>query len=104
MGPGGNPNAHDRYGPALTAQDMQNVALYLSQQPLKEPATAGHENLVEFSQKIWRGGLADRNVPACAACHGATGRAFRASIPACRDSFRRTSKNSLAVPQRRAWQ
>lgn len=87
MGPGGNPTPMTAMAQPLTAQDMQNVALYLSQQPLKEPATAGHENLVELGQKIWRGGLADRNVPACAACHGATGAGIPGQYPRLSGQF-----------------
>ncbi|CFN57505.1 cytochrome C [Bordetella pertussis] len=87
MGPGGNPTPMTAMAQPLTAQDMQNVPLYLSQQPLKEPATAGHENLVELGQKIWRGGLADRNVPACAACHGATGAGIPGQYPRLSGQF-----------------
>ena len=78
----------------LTPADMQNIALYLAQQPLKQPATAGQEKLVDLGQKIWRGGLPERNVPACAACHSANGAGLPGQYPVCRASSRCTSKSS----------
>ncbi|GAB1576963.1 c-type cytochrome [Bordetella petrii] len=80
-GPEGNPTPMTAMAQNLTPQDMQNVALYLTQQPLTEPASAGHEDLVELGRKIWRGGLPDRNVPACAACHSADGAGLPSQYP-----------------------
>jgi len=80
-GPEGNPTPMTAMAQNLTPQDMQNVALYLAQQPLTEPASAGHEDLVELGRKIWRGGLPDRNVPACAACHSADGAGLPSQYP-----------------------
>jgi cytochrome c553 len=37
--------------------------------------------LVERGQQIWRGGVADRGVPACAACHSANGAGIPAQYP-----------------------
>ncbi|HAP25821.1 c-type cytochrome [Achromobacter sp.] len=86
-GPGGNPSPMTVMVQNLTPADMQNIALYLATQPLKEPATAGHENLVELGQKIWRGGLPDRNVPACAACHSANGAGIPGQYPRLSGQF-----------------
>lgn len=93
-GAGGNPTPMTAMAQNLTPADMQNIALYLAQQPLKEPATAGQEKLVDLGQKIWRGGLPDRKVPACASCHSANARAFPASTPGCRASSPCTLKSS----------
>ena len=68
-GAGGNPTPMTAMAQNLTPADMQNIALYLAQQPLKEPATAGQEKLVDLGQKIWRGGLPERNVPALSLIH-----------------------------------
>lgn len=86
-GAGGNPTPMTAMAQPLTPADMQNVALYLATQPLKEPATAGYEKLVEHGQKIWRGGLPDRNVPACAACHSANGAGIPAQYPRLSGQF-----------------
>jgi cytochrome c553 len=61
----------------LSDADMRNVAAYYESQKLK-PSSAKDKELSELGQKIYRGGIADKNVPACAGCHGAAG----AGIPA----------------------
>lgn len=66
---------------ALTDDDIRDIAAYISQQRMNEPATAGHADLVEQGQQIWRGGIAEKNVPACAACHGATGGGMPGQYP-----------------------
>ena len=61
----------------LSDADMRNVAAYYESQKLK-PSTAKSEELAKLGQKIYRGGLVEKNIPACAGCHGAAG----AGIPA----------------------
>ena len=34
-----------------------------------------------MGQKIWRGGIADKGVPACAACHGPNGAGIPVQYP-----------------------
>ena len=71
-GAGGNPTPMTAMAQNLTPADMQNIALYLAQQPLKQPATAGQEKLVDLGQKIWRGGLPERaGLRGMPFCHGA---------------------------------
>ncbi|ARP97057.1 c-type cytochrome [Bordetella genomosp. 13] len=86
-GPGGNPTPMTPLVLSMTPQDMQNVALYLSQQSLKQPATAGQKDLVDLGRKIWRGGLPDRGVPACAACHAANGAGIPSQYPRLSGQF-----------------
>ncbi|MVW80357.1 c-type cytochrome [Bordetella sp. 02P26C-1] len=86
-GPGGNPTPMTPMAQNLTPEDIQNVALYLAQQPLTQPATAGYENLVERGRQIWRGGLPDRNVPACAACHSPNGAGLPGQYPRLSGQF-----------------
>jgi cytochrome c553 len=62
---------------ALTDEDMRNISAYLDRQTLK-PGAARNKDTVELGKKIYRGGIAEKNVPACAACHGPSG----AGIPA----------------------
>jgi cytochrome c553 len=61
----------------LTDDDIRNIAAYVSAQTLK-PAVAKNKDTVELGKKIFRGGIKDKNVPACNGCHGPTG----AGIPA----------------------
>ncbi len=71
------------FASALTEADKQNIAYYLSQQPLN-PDTAGtatNEATMERGQQIWRGGLPDRRVPACAGCHSPNGAGVPGKFP-----------------------
>jgi len=64
----------------LSDDDMKGLATYFSGQSLKLGAakTNGKGSLGE---KIYRGGIAATNVPACAACHGATGSGLPKQFP-----------------------
>jgi cytochrome c553 len=48
------------------------VAAFYAGQALK-PSVARNKDLVQLGQRIYRAGIADKGVPACAACHGPTG-------------------------------
>ena len=57
---------------ALTEQDMHNIAAWLDKQEAK-PGAAKNKATIDLGKKIYRGGIAEKNVPACASCHGANG-------------------------------
>lgn len=57
---------------ALSAQDRRDLAAYYASLPRK-PALAPDAAALPRGARIWRGGIANRDVPACAACHGADG-------------------------------
>ncbi|MCS4532689.1 c-type cytochrome [Neisseria montereyensis] len=57
---------------SLSDQDIRNVAAFYSTQFPKEGETNPREN-PELGTKIYRGGLADKSVPACMSCHGPSG-------------------------------
>jgi len=61
----------------LTEQDMLNVSSYLAKQTIKTGTSKTKEG-IEIGQKIYRGGIIAKHVPACAACHSPNG----AGIPA----------------------
>lgn len=88
-GPDGSDTIMTPFATAMTAEDRANVAYYLAQQPLdmELAATATNEDTMELGQKIWRGGLPDRNVPACAACHGANGSGVPSEFPRLAGQF-----------------
>ncbi|MEW9584598.1 cytochrome c [Paraburkholderia sp. DGU8] len=65
---------------ALSEQDMVNVAAYFAAQTPK-PGYAHDKNTVALGQKIYRGGVADKGVPACAGCHGPTGQGIPSEFP-----------------------
>jgi cbb3-type cytochrome c oxidase subunit III len=65
---------------ALSDQDMVNVAAYFASQTPK-PNFAHDPATVPDGQKIYRGGIAEKNVPACAGCHGPTGMGIPVQYP-----------------------
>ena len=60
------------YSKMLTDEEKRNVAAYLATQKAK-PGAAKNKDTVELGRKIYRGGIADKGVAACASCHGANG-------------------------------
>jgi cytochrome c553 len=64
----------------LSEADMKNVAAYYSSKEAK-PGFAKNKDLVALGEKIYRGGIADRNVPACSACHSPSGAGIPAQYP-----------------------
>ena len=64
----------------LTEQDMKNVAAYVGAQQSK-PGFAKDKELVALGEKIYRGGIQHRSVPACAGCHSPNGAGIPAQYP-----------------------
>ena len=64
----------------LTEQDMQNIAAYLVKQPVSL-GVAQDKETIALGQSIYRGGIASKGVPACAACHSPTGAGIPAQYP-----------------------
>ncbi|TFV99592.1 cytochrome c4 [Oxalobacteraceae bacterium OM1] len=65
---------------ALSEDEMKNIAAYLDKQQAK-PGAAKNKDTIDLGKKIFRGGIAEKNVPACAACHGASGNGIPAQFP-----------------------
>jgi cytochrome c553 len=70
----------------LSEDDMKSLAVYYSGQKLN-PAAASDKELAALGQKIWRGGIAASNVPACAGCHGPAGAGIPAQFPRLSGQF-----------------
>lgn len=64
----------------LSDEDMINVAAYLEKQT-PGLGTAKNKASIELGQKIYRGGIAAKGVPACAGCHGPAGSGIPAQYP-----------------------
>ena len=64
----------------LSEEDMRNVAAFYASK-VAQPGFAKNKETVALGEKIWRGGIAERQVPACAACHGPTGAGMPAQYP-----------------------
>jgi cytochrome c553 len=65
---------------ALSEGDMKNVSAFYASKQAK-PGFAKNKELVGLGEKIYRGGIADRNVPACAACHSPSGAGIPSQYP-----------------------
>ncbi|MGE4371071.1 MAG: cytochrome c [Burkholderiaceae bacterium] len=88
-GANGAPSIMAPFAAALTPDDKKNIAYYLSMQKLdlEKAATASNEATMEHGQQIWRGGLPDRRVPACAGCHSPNGAGIPAAYPRLAGQF-----------------
>lgn len=64
----------------LTEQDMKNIGAFLGAQKAKAGFAKDRE-LVGLGEKIYRGGIAERQVPACAGCHSPNGAGIPAQYP-----------------------
>jgi len=65
---------------ALSDDDMRNIAYWLSTKAAK-PGFAKDKEAVVLGERIYRGGIADRLVPACAGCHSPNGAGIPAQYP-----------------------
>jgi cytochrome c553 len=68
------------YSKALSDADKRDLSAFLATQP-EQPGAAKNKDTVELGRKIWRGGIADKGVAACASCHGATGAGIPIQYP-----------------------
>jgi cytochrome c553 len=64
----------------LSEADMKNVAAFYASKQAK-PGFAKNKESIALGEKIYRGGIADRSIPACAACHSPTGAGIPAQYP-----------------------
>ena len=65
---------------ALSDEDMKNIAYWAASKKSK-PGFAKDKELVSLGERIYRGGIADRQVAACAGCHSPTGAGIPAQYP-----------------------
>ncbi len=63
-----------------TEADMKNVAAFYASKSAK-PGFATNKATVAQGEKIWRGGIAERKVPACSGCHGPSGAGIPVQYP-----------------------
>ncbi|MBS0544366.1 MAG: cytochrome c4 [Proteobacteria bacterium] len=70
----------------LEEADMKGLAEYFASQTQK-PEPAKNVATIDQGQKIWRGGIPAKGVPACAACHGPAGAGLPAQYPRLSGQF-----------------
>ncbi len=60
------------FASSLSDQDKIDISFWLATQT-KTPGYATNKETIPLGERIFRGGIANRQVPACMACHGPTG-------------------------------
>jgi len=68
------------YAKMLTDAEKKDLAAWLAAQ-VHKPGAAKNKDTVELGRKIYRGGIAERGVAACASCHGANASGIPAQYP-----------------------
>ena len=68
------------FAATLSDQQMIDIAHWLATQPPK-PGFATNAELAAKGERIYRGGVADRQIASCAGCHGPTGAGIPAQFP-----------------------
>ena len=68
------------FASALSDTDVLNVTTFYGSKQAK-PGFARNKDLVVLGEKIYRGGIADKQVPACAGCHSPNGAGIPAQYP-----------------------
>ncbi len=68
------------YAKMMTDEEKKNVAAYVAAQTAK-PGAAKNKDTIDLGRKIYRGGIADKGVAACASCHGAAGAGLPIQYP-----------------------
>ncbi|TFW21075.1 cytochrome c4 [Massilia arenosa] len=68
------------YAKALTDDEKRNIAAYLATQQSK-PNAARSKDTLDLGKKIYRGGIAEKGVAACASCHGPAGAGIPTQYP-----------------------
>ena len=64
----------------LSEDDMKNVSAFYASK-IAKPGFAKNKATVELGERIYRGGIADRQIPACAGCHSPNGAGIPAQYP-----------------------
>lgn len=68
------------FAATLSDDDMKNIAYWAASQKVK-PGFAKDKDLVALGERIYRGGIADRQVAACAGCHSPNGAGIPSQYP-----------------------
>ncbi len=68
------------FASSLSDDDMRNVAYFATSKKAKA-GFAKDKELVALGERIYRGGISDRQVPACAGCHSPNGAGLPSQYP-----------------------
>ncbi len=65
---------------ALSPDDMRNISYWLTSKQAK-PGFAKEKDTVAWGERIYRGGIPDRQIAACASCHSPNGAGMPSQYP-----------------------
>jgi len=68
------------FAAALSDEDMRNISFWLAEQKIT-PGVATNKDTIRLGERIYRGGISDRQIPACAGCHSPNGAGIPAQYP-----------------------
>jgi cytochrome c553 len=68
------------FASTLSPEDMRNVAAFYASKTAK-PGFARDKDTLVMGERIYRGGIADRQIAACAGCHSPNGAGIPAQYP-----------------------
>lgn len=68
------------FASTLSPEDMRDIAYWAANQPRK-PGFAKSKELAATGERIYKGGLSDRQIPACQGCHGPSGAGIPSQYP-----------------------
>ena len=68
------------FAATLSDEDMRNIAYWVKAQPAKA-GFAKDKELVMLGERIYRGGIADRQIASCAGCHSPNGAGLPSQYP-----------------------
>ena len=68
------------FASTLSDDDMKNIAYWLTANKAK-PGFAKDKDLVALGERVYRGGIADRQIAACAGCHSPSGAGIPSQYP-----------------------
>ena len=68
------------FASTLSDDDMKNISYWVASKTAK-PGFAKDKSLVVLGERIYRGGIADRQIAACAGCHSPNGAGIPAQYP-----------------------
>jgi cytochrome c553 len=68
------------FATALSDEDMKNISFWVTSKKAKA-GFAKDKELVTLGERIYRGGISDRQVPACAGCHSPNGAGLPSQYP-----------------------
>ena len=84
------------FSTALTPEDMANVAAHYAAQKPKDGAARNPATL-KLGEKIYRGGVSEKGIAACAGCHGPAGSGIPAQYPRLAGQWAEYTKAQLVA-------